>query len=110
MLRSSQVTTRQGVMTSDRDRRRAKIRPMPPRRRAVPDTPAVRTLRTAAVAYQQAEANLHAAIIEAAREAAQDGNPLTFAAIGDIAGYSREYVYREAAKAGIKRPPTRKAE
>lgn len=83
---------------------------MPPRRRETPDTPAVRALRTAAAAYRQAEQALHKAIIEAAREAAEDDSSLTFAEVGRIAGYSREYVYREAAKAGIKRPPTRKPE
>jgi flagellar biosynthesis/type III secretory pathway protein FliH len=97
-------------MTSSRDQSHATIRPMPPRRRQAPDTPAVRALTAAAAAYQQAEEQLRKAIIEAAREAAQDDSTLTFAEIGRQAGYSREYVYRLAAEAGIKRPPTRKAE
>lgn len=83
---------------------------MPPRRRVAPDTEATRNLDMAAAAYQQAETKLREAIIEAAREATQEGSSLTFAEIGRRAGYSREYVYRVAADAGIKRPPTRKAE
>ena len=97
-------------MTSSRDRDHATIRPMPPRRRQAPDTPAVRDLDAAATAYLQAEERLRQAILAAAREAVQEDSALTFAEIGRKAGYSREYVYRLAAEAGIKRPPTRKAE
>lgn len=74
---------------------------MPRRTRTVPDSPAVQELHAAVNNLQQAEQRLQRAIVEAAREAAVKGSKLTYAAIGRIAGYSREYVGRKATEAGI---------
>lgn len=83
---------------------------MPRRNREAPDSPAIQELDAAVEAYAAAEQRLKSAIVGAAREAIQDGSKLTFAAIGRRANFSREYVYRLAAEAGIKRPPTRGVE
>lgn len=78
------------------------MRPMPRRTRQVPETPATQELDAAVAELERAEQRLRQAIIEAAREAASEGSKLTYAEIGRRTGYSREYVSREATKAGIR--------
>jgi len=84
---------------------------MPRRSRIDTDTDATRALDAAVSEYDEAEAalkekdaKLRAAIVEAAREAAQPGSNLTITEIAHRVGWTREYVNRIASEAGVKQP------
>lgn len=106
-----------GITLLVRDLSRATITPMPRRARPVTETAVTRALDAAVAEYDEVEkllkekdAKLKAAIVEAAKEAAQPGSDLTITEIAHRVGWTREYVNRLATEANVKQPrKTRKA-
>lgn len=101
--------TRDGITSLVRDLAHATIAPMPRRTDPPPDTPVTRALDEAVREYDDAErllkekdAKLRAAIVEAAREAAERDSKLTLSNIAERVGWTRETINRIATKAGVR--------
>lgn len=101
-----------------RDLAHATIEPMPRRPQTRTDTEATRALDAAVREYDEVEellrrknAQLRAAIIEAAKEAAQPDSHLTITEIAERVGWKRETISRIASGAGVKQrePKLKKA-
>lgn len=97
-----------------RDLAHATIAPMPRRSPPPPETPVTRALDEAVAEYDEADrvmkekdTKLKAAIIEAAREAADKDSGLTMQHIADRVGWTRETINRIATGGGVRQRPPR---
>lgn len=100
---------RAGITFDVRDLAHATIGPMPRRPAPITETETVRALDAAVREYDAAEealrkkdAQLRAAIVDAAREATDPESDLTVTAISERVGWTRETISRIASAAGIK--------